>query len=368
MKLRYKITGAIGLLLAVGLGVFAIVLSHESPCGPAPELAQGASRMKAIVYRCYGGPEVLGYEEIEKPVPGDQEILVKVHAAATNPLDWHYMRGKPYIMRMSSGIGAPATPRVGADFAGTVEAVGSGVTRFQVGDEVFGAKRGAFAEYVRMAEDHAVVRKPAGMSFEQAAALPIAAVTALQALRDKGKLQPGQKVLVNGASGGVGTFAVQIAKAMGAQVTGVCSTRNVEMVKSLGADQVVDYTQEDFLASGQVYDLVIDNVGNRPLMDYRKILKPDGIFVIVGGSSEGAFLGALTSPIKAALFGPFVSQKYEFLLADMSTPDLEVLSELFQAGKLTPVIDRSYPLNEVAAAMAYLEEGRALGKVMISVP
>jgi NADPH:quinone reductase-like Zn-dependent oxidoreductase len=368
MTRRRKILGIASLLLAVAVGAVAYLLSHESACGPAPPLAPDTPRMKAIVHRCYGAPEVLKLEDIEKPTPADNEVLVKVHAASVNPLDWHYMRGKPYIMRMSSGFGAPENPRLGVDFAGTVEAVGSGVTRFKPGDEVFGGKRGAFAEYVRVPEDQSLVLKPANLSFEQAATGPIAATTALQALRDKGRLQPGQKVLINGASGGVGTFAVQIAKAMGAEVTGVCSTRNVELVRSLGADHVVDYTVEDFMKGGQVYDLVLDNVGNRPLSDYTDVLKPDGIFVIIGGPSDNAWLGPMVSPIKAKLLSPFVSQEFVFLLADMSQPDLATLAELMQSGKVAPVIDRRFPLSEVPAAIAYLEEGRARGKVVIDVP
>lgn len=367
MTRRRKILGIVSLLLAVGLGVLAYVFSHESACGAAPALAADALRMKAIVHRCYGGPEVLKLEDIEKPMPADNEVLVKVHAASANPLDWHLMRGKPYIMRMSSGFGTPQTPRLGVDFAGTVEAVGSGVTRFKPGDEVFGGKRGAFAEYVRVPEDQSLVLKPANLSFEQAATAPIAATTALQALRDQGRLQPGQKVLINGASGGVGTFAVQIAKAMGAEVTGVCSTRNVEMVRSLGADHVVDYTAEDFMKGGQVYDLVLDNVGNRALSDYTDILKPDGIFVIIGGPSENAWLGPMVGPIKAKLLSPFVSQEYVFFIADTNPPDLAILGELMQSGKVKPVIDRRFPLGEVPAAIAYLEEGRARGKVVIDV-
>jgi NADPH:quinone reductase-like Zn-dependent oxidoreductase len=368
MTRRRKILASIALLLAVAVGVLAYVLSHESACIPAPTLAADAPRMKAIVHRCYGGPELLKLEEIEKPAPADNEVLVKVHAAAVNPLDWHYMRGKPYIMRMSSGFGAPSSPRLGVDFAGIVESVGSRVTRFKPGDAVFGSKRGAFAEYVRVPEDQSLVLKPANVSFEQAASAPIAAITALQALRDQGRLQPGQKVLINGASGGVGTFAVQIAKALGAEVTGVCSTRNVELVKSLGADHVVDYTQEDFAQGGKVYDLVLDNVGNRPMSDYTDILKPDGIFVIIGGPNEGAWLGAMISPIKAKLLSPFVSQDFRFFLADSNPADLTLLGELMQSGKVAPVIDRHYPLAEVPAAIAYLESGRARGKVIIDMP
>ncbi|MGH8223741.1 MAG: NAD(P)-dependent alcohol dehydrogenase [Woeseiaceae bacterium] len=320
--------------------------------------------MKAIVHRCYGSPDVLELLDIEKPIPADNEVLVKVRAASVNPLDWHYMRGSPVIMRLDSGLAAPENTRLGVDFAGIVEAVGKDVERFEPGDEVFGGRTGAFAEYVTVREDRAIVPKPASVSFGQAAALPIAAVTALQALRDKGRVQAGQKVLINGASGGVGTFAVQIARSFGAEVTGVCSTRNVEMVRSIGADHVIDYTQENFTESGQQYDLIIDNVGNHPLLDVRRVLKPDGILVIVGGP-DGRWIGPLMNPLKAYLLSPFVSQELTLFLAQLSQQDLTVLGELMEAGKLTPVIDRRYRLSEVPAAIAYSEEGRARGKIII---
>ena len=367
MKLRYKISGVILLLLAVAVLSLAFALSHDSPCGPAPSLPSDAKLMKGIVYRCYGPPDVLKFEDIEKPTAKDNEVLVKVHAAAVNPLDWHYMRGTPYLVRMDAGLGAPGNPRLGVDFAGTVEAVGKDVKRFKAGDEVFGGKYGAFAEYVSVSEERALVLKPANLTFAQAAAVPIAAVTALQALRDKGRIKPGQKVLINGASGGVGTFAVQIAKSFGAEVTGVCSTRNVEMVRSIGADHVIDYTQEDFTKSGQRYDLILDNVGNRPLLEYRRILNDKGIFVIIGGPNTGPWLGPMASPIKAILLSPFVSQEFVMILAELNKEDLAILADLMQAGKVTPVIDRSYKLSEVPAAIAYLEEGHARGKVVINV-
>jgi NADPH:quinone reductase-like Zn-dependent oxidoreductase len=252
------------------------------------------------------------------------------------------------------------------DFAGTVEAVGKNVTRFKPGDEIFGAKRGAFGEYVAVPDDRALVLKPANVTFEQAASVPIAAITALQALRDKGRLQAGQKVLINGASGGVGTFAVQIAKAMGADVTGVCSTRNVDLVRSLGADHVIDYTKEDFTQGEQRYDVILDNVGNHPLLEARRVLNPQGIFVIVGGPKTGKWIGPMTQPVKAAIIDPFVSQEFAFLLADIGQEDLAFIADLMQAGKVTPVIDRRYALNEIPEAIAYLETGRARGKVVIT--
>jgi NADPH:quinone reductase-like Zn-dependent oxidoreductase len=277
------------------------------------------------------------------------------------------MRGKPYLMRMEAGLGTPTNPRLGVDFAGTVEAVGPSVKRFKPGDEVFGGRTGALAEYVTVREDRALVLKPANVTFEQAASVPVAAVTALQALRDKGRIQAGQKVLINGASGGVGTFAVQIAKSFGADVTGVCSTKNVEMVRSIGADHVIDYTKEDFTTGGQLYDLIVDNVGSHPLLDYRRVLKPKGIFVIVGGPNEGSWIGPMTIPIKAKLLSPFVSQEFVFFLANISQDDLTILSDLMQTGKVTPVIDKTYKLSEAPAAIGYLEEGHARGKVVIAV-
>lgn len=365
MILRYKVLSVILVLVAVGLLSLALTLSHNSACGPAPELSDNTELMKAIVYRCYGSPDVLRFENVEKPTPADDELLVKVHAAAVNPLDWHYMRGTPYIMRVESGLGTPKTSQLGVDFAGTVEAVGRSVTRFKPGDEVFGGRTGAFAEYVRVRENRAVVLKPANLTFEQAASVPIAAITALQALRDKGRIQAGQKVLINGASGGVGTFAVQIAKSFGAEVTGVCSTRNVDMVRSIGADYVIDYTQEDFTKSEQRYDLIVDMVGNHALLEYKRVLNPEGIFVIVGGP-DGKWLGPLASPIKALMLSPFVSQEFGMMLAELNQEDLTILRDLMQAGKVTPVIDRRYRLSEVPAAIRYLEEGHARGKVVVS--
>jgi len=364
MKLRNKIAGGILIFLGVAISSLALVLSHNSACGPAPDVAGGTALMKAIVYRCYGSPDVLEFANVEKPTPADDEVLVKVAAASVNPLDWHYMRGSPYIMRLGTGLGAPDDSRMGVDFAGTVEAVGRNVTRFRPGDEVFGGRTGAFAEYVIVPEDRALALKPGNMTFAQSASVPIAGLTALQALRDKGKIKPGQKVLINGASGGVGTFAVQIAKSFGAEVTGVCSTRNVEMVRAIGADHVIDYTQEDYADSGHRYDLIIDMVGNHSLLENRRVLNPDGIFVIVGGP-KGNWLGPLMSPVKALLLSPFVGQEFVMLLAKLGKDDLTILGDLMQAGKVTPVIDRSYGLNEVPAAVAYSEEGHARGKIVI---
>src|SRR5713101_1414316 len=296
--------------------------------------------------------------------------FTRVVGSAHRLLDiWQYMRGTPYFMRRQAGLRKPKVTRLGVDFAGTVEAVGRNVTQFKPGDEVFGGRTGAFAEYVTVLEDRAVVLKPANLTFEQAASVPIAGITALQALRDKGKIQPGQKVLINGASGGVGTFAVQIAKSFGADVTGVCSTRNVGMVRSIGADQVIDYTREDFTKRDQRYDLILDNVGNHSLLEYRSVLKPKGILVTVGGggTDDRWFVTFFSRPIKALILSPFVSQKFEMLLAELNKEDLTVLSDLMQAGKLKPIIDRRYSLSEVPEALGYLEKGHARGKVVITV-
>src|SRR5580658_8527028 len=303
MKLRYKILGVIVIVVAVGVVSLAIAMSYTSPCGPAPPLPAGATLMKGIVHHCYGSPAVVRYEDLPKPTPADDEVLVKVRAASVNPLDWHYLSGSPYLVRLGGGFGKPDDPRLGVDFAGTVEAVGRRVTQFKPGDEVFGGKFGAFAEYVVVHEDRAITAKPANMTFEQAAAVPIAAVTALQALR-QGQVHAGQKVLINGASGGVGTFAVQIAKAQGAEVTGVCSTRNLAMVRSIGADHVIDYTREDFTQGSVRYDLIVDNVGTHSLSDYRRVLNPQGALVMVGGPNDGRWIGPLSSSIKAMLVAP----------------------------------------------------------------
>ncbi len=367
MKLRYKVLGGLAIILLGAIGSLGLVLSHDSPCPAASPLAADTPSMKAIVYRCYGSPEVLKLEEIAKPAPADDRVLVKVHAASVNPLDWHYMQGKPYIMRPMAGVGKPDSILMGADFAGTVAAVGRNVKRFKPGDEVFGDRDGAFAEYVSVRENGAMALKPSNMSMEQAAAVPIAGITALQALRDKGKVQPGQKVLINGASGGVGTFAVQIAKTYGAEVTGVCSTRNLEMIKSIGADHVIDYTKEDFTQGSARYDLIIDNVGNHTLSELRHVLTPNGALVMVGGPSDNSWLGPLTRSVNAYFVAPFVSQKLIFMLAQANQDDLNVLRDLMQAGKLTPVIDRRYKLAETAQAISYLERGHARGKVIIAV-
>ena len=322
--------------------------------------------MRAIVYAAYGPPSVLQLAEVAKPTPKDDEVLVSIRAAAANPLDWHFMRGRPYALRLAAGLRRPNDNRIGVDVAGQVAAIGKNVTQFRPGDEVFGTCKGAFAEYACAAES-ALAPKPAKLTFEQAAVVPVAAFTALQGLRDGGQIQRGQKILINGASGGVGTFAVQIAKLFGAAVTGVCSTRNMDLVRSIGAHQVVDYTVEDFTHSGQRYDLIFDTVGNHSLSDCRRALTTKGTLVLVGAPDEGPWLGALTGMLKALVASRFVSQKLRPVLAKNRKDDLIVLGEFLEAGKVIPVIDRSYPLSDVAEAIRYLEAGHARGKVVIAV-
>lgn len=365
MKRRYKIATGVLVVLGVAIVSLALVLSHTSACAPAPGVSAGAVSMKAFVHRCYGSPDVLRIEDVERPVPGEGQVLVKVHAAAVNPYDWHNLRGSPYVMRLGTGIGAPDDPRLGVDFAGTVEAVGDNVQRFRPGDAVFGGASGAFAEYVLVRENGAVALKPDNVTFEQAASVAIAATTALQALRDKGKIEAGDKVLINGASGGVGTFAVQIAKAFGAEVTGVCSTRNLEMVRSIGADHVFDYTRENYTESGERYDLIVDMVGNHPLLANKRVLQPDGIFVLVGGP-KGDWIGPLMGPIKLMFLNPFVDQEMSMMLASLNRDDMSALGELMQSGAVTPVLDRGYSFDELPAALRYSEQGHARGKIPVS--
>ncbi len=322
--------------------------------------------MKAIVYQKYGSPDVLELKEVEKPTLKDNEVLIKVHAASANAVDWHLVRGDPFLLRlMGFGLLKPKYKILGADIAGRVEAVGRNVKQFQPGDEVFGdtieCGWGGFAEYV-CASENALMVKPASMTFEEVAAVPLAAVTALQGLRDKGQIQPGQKVLINGAGGGVGTFAVQIAKSFGAEVTGVCSTRKLDMVRSIGADQVIDYTQEDFTKNRQRYDVILDVGAYRSIFDYKRALSPKGIYVMVGGSMARFF--------QVMFLGPWISmtgsKKMGNLMAKPNKKDLAFMSELLETGKVVPVIDRRYPLSEVAEALRYLEEGHAQGKVVIT--
>jgi NADPH:quinone reductase-like Zn-dependent oxidoreductase len=313
--------------------------------------------MKAIRYHAYGAPHVLRYEETTRPTAGEDEVLIKVRAASVNPFDWHLMRGAPLFIRAQAGLRAPTNPRLGVDVAGQVAAVGSRVTRFHPGDEVFAAGRGAFAEYVCVRESR-VAPRPGNATAEQAACLPIAGCTALQALRDRGQIRAGHRVLINGASGGVGTFAVQIAKSFDAEVTGVCSTRNVELVRSIGADHVIDYTRDDFTRGGRRYDVMLDTVGNRSLSGCRRILQPGGAYVVVGGP---------LAVLKTLLLSRLVADRLLVLTASVTVADLTALQGLVERKRVTPVIDRRYPLSETAAAIRYLEEGHVRGKVVITV-
>src|SRR5256884_2662806 len=334
------------------------------------QTAAPTNPMKAIVYCDYGLAN-LKYQDIEKPVPNDDQILVKVRAVSVNPYDWHFIEGTPKFMRaMIGGLRKPKDIRLGVDFAGTVETVGKNVTKYKPGDEVFGGSTGAFAQYLCRRATGSVAPKPAGLTVEQAASINIAGITALQGVRDKGKVEPGQKVLINGASGGVGTFAVQIAKSYGADVTGVCSTGNIDVVRSLGADHVIDYTKEDFTKGDQKYDVILDNVANHSLSECRRVLTPNGIYVMIGGGSanEQGFLGGLGKALNAAVYSRFVKQKMGMMMAQPSPQDLTLLAELVQSGKLKTVIDRTYKsLSEVPDAIRYLEEGHARGKVVIAV-
>jgi NADPH:quinone reductase-like Zn-dependent oxidoreductase len=315
--------------------------------------------MKAAVHREYGPPDVVQIEDVEKPIPNDNEVLIEVLAASVNPLDWHLMRGEPYIVRVFTGLRKPRNPRMGRDLAGRVEAVGKNVKWFHPGDEVFGAGGGAFADYACVREN-ALALKPTNLTFEQAAA-----ISALQGVRDKAQIYPGQKVLINGAAGGVGTFAVQIAKSFGAEVTGVCSTRNVNMVHSIGADLVIDYAREDFTQSGERYNFIFDCVGNRSLSDLRRVMSPRAISLGFG-APKGQWIAPLTGALKAFVWSMFRSQKLVGFIASINNQDLVVLKEFIESKKVTPVIDRRYRLSEALEAIRYLEEGHAQGKVVIT--
>jgi NADPH:quinone reductase-like Zn-dependent oxidoreductase len=326
--------------------------------------------MKAIVYQNFGSPDILECQEIEKPVPGDDEVLIKVRAASINPLDWKLMKGGPLLFRLLLGLGKPKLKRPGVDVAGEVEAVGKSVTQFKPGDPVFGTCTGAFAEYATSGSAKGMksvfVLKPDSLTFEQAASAPVAALTALQGLRDKGRIQPGQKVLVNGAAGGVGTFAVQIARSFGANVTGVCSTRNVDLVRSIGANAVIDYTQQDCTRRGPRYDIVLDCVGNHSFSAWRRVLNPKGVLVGVGAPGDVPLSRLLAGLISALVQSVFVSQRIAVFIAKVNPQDLTTIGELMATGKVTPVIDRRYRLNETREAFQYMEEGHARGKVIIT--
>jgi NADPH:quinone reductase-like Zn-dependent oxidoreductase len=330
--------------------------------------AAPSNPIKAIVHCEYGSPDVLKLEDVEKPVPNDNQLLVRVRAASVNPLDLT-IRG-PWLIRPLLGLRKPKNTRLGVDYAGTVEAVGKNVTNFKPGDDVFGGRDGSIAEYVCVLSDRGVAPKPSNMTFEQVASAPVAALTALQGLRDKGKIQSGQRVLINGASGGVGTFAVQIAKSFGAEVTGVCSTRNVDLVRSIGADHVIDYTKEDFTKTDQRYDLIFDLVGNHSFSERRRILNPNGICVMAGIGGAGWHDGMamrLVGELNAYLRSRFVSQKFISYIAQFNKKDMTVLADLMQSGQVKPVIDRTYKLSDVSEALRYLEQGHARGKVVVTV-
>ena len=320
--------------------------------------------MKAVMCHSYGSPDVLKIEEVEKPTVSEDGVLVRVHASSVNPAEWYSMVGL-LIARGPNGLFKPKDPRIGADFAGVVEAVGSKVTHLNPGDEVYGGRNGAFSEYVNVV--NAVVRKPATISFEEAAVVPTAAITALQGLRDHGKIQAGQKVLINGAAGGVGTFAVQIAKAFGAEVTGVTSTKNVELVRSLGADHVIDYTKEDFTQNGQRYDLLLDIAGGRTWKEYKRVLTPTANFVIVGARKGNPVIGPLSHVLRLKLAAIGASQKISFFIAQFTREDLSILREMIEAGKVRPTVDRVYPLAETAEAMRYLGTGHAKAKIVLKI-
>ena len=368
MKLRNKILLSLGALFVVGIAVLMITLSHESPCPSAPATAEGTETMRAITHRCYGAPgHVLALERIAKPKPAAGEILIRIRAASVNPYEHHVVTGKPYFMRLGSGLGAPEHYRVGYDMAGVVEAVGENVTQFKAGDEVFGGAPGALADYALVREKNAdLVIKPAEVSFEDAASLLIAGGTALEALRDYGHLVAGQKVLINGASGGVGTYAIQLAKNFGAEVTAVCSTRNVELVRSLGADHVIDYTKEDFTEGAQQYDLIVDNVGNHDFLDLTRAVTPTGTIVTVSGPKTNNFLGPITRILKMKMLAPFVDPKLVFFVADVDAPDLQLFAQLMREGKLKTSIDRRFPLEQAGAALDYVGSGHARGKVVVT--
>ena len=356
-------------LLALVLAFLFVFIAYWKSTNDCGKTAAPTNPMKAIVYCDYGVAN-LKLEDIEKPVPNDDQILVRVRAASVNPYDWHFVEGTPYVVRvMGVGLRKPKDIRLGVDFAGTVEAVGKNVTNFKPGDEVFGGRGGAFAQYICPRASRAVALKPASASFEEAASVNIAGITALQALRDKGKVQPGQKVLINGASGGVGTFAVQIAKSFDADVTGVCSTRNVDLVKSLGADHVIDYTKEDFTKGAERYDVMLDNVGNHSLSECRGVLTPHGKYVLIGGggASDQGFLGGLGKALWAVVYSKFVNQQMGMMMADANQKDLTILADMMQSGKVKAVIDRTYKLDQVPEAIRYLEQGHARGKVVVTV-
>ena len=366
MRVLKAVVKIVALLLIVCVVALAMAIGYSKDCPESSVLPSGTESFTAVTYGCYGPPEVLELTQIEKPVPAPEQILVKVHSAGVNPLDWHYMRGSPYIMRLSSGLGSPSSTRLGVDFAGTVEAVGANVTRYKPGDAIFGGANGAFAQYLTVKETGAIALKPLNISFAQASTVGIAGITALQALKDKGQLQAGQKVLVNGASGGVGTFAVQIARAMGAEVTGVSSQRNHALLRSLGASHTIDYKQESYIEGSQRYDLIVDNIGNHSPRENSQVLTPNGRLVMVGGAS-GDWVGPLKNPLLAMVQSPMIDQEVILLMAQLSAEALAELADLMRSGDVTPAVSRTFPLEAIADAIALSESGRARGKIAIEI-
>lgn len=364
MKLRYKILLGFFGVVAAGVLALAVAISYTADCPPAPAVEPGTETMQALRARCYGSPDVLTIEDVPRPVPAADQMLVRVRAAGVNPLDYHYMRGSPYLMRLMAGIGRPDSVAVGVDFAGIVEAVGDDVDAFAVGDAVFGWATGAFAEYLVVSEAGPVAKKPDTASFEEAASIGVAATTALQALRDHGKTSPGDKVLINGASGGVGSFAVQIAKSMGATVTGVCSTPNVPLVSALGADAVIDYRREDYTEQSERYDVVIDMVGNHSPAKNHTVLEDGGRYVLVGGP-KGDWFAPLKRPLQAAWTSLFVDETLVTMLARMKADDVATLAAMLADQRIVPAIDRRYSLADAPEAIRYSETGRARGKIIL---
>lgn len=359
-----RILLALGGLLLVAIAALTITLSHTTDCPAPTNVAAGDDSMMAVMRPCYGSPDVLQYDRVAMPVPKADQVLIKVEAASVNPLDYHFMRGSPYILRLMLGVGTPDEARFGRDFAGTVVAAGDSVTEFDVGDRVFGGTNGAFADYTVRRSTGSIARIPDGVSFEQAAGIPIAGVTAIQALQEHGQLQPGQRVLINGASGGVGTYAVQIAKSMGAHVTGVCSGRNIELVKSLGADHVFNYKEESYLDSGQTWDLIVDMVGNNSPLQNKDVLTPNGKLIIVGGD-KGNWIAPFITPVKAGVSNMFVDQELKSFTANMLPEDLAAVAEMIASGEVRTVIDSQYPLADTADAMRRSESRRASGKIIV---
>jgi NADPH:quinone reductase-like Zn-dependent oxidoreductase len=367
--LRWTLRIVLVALLFAGMAIFIAYWRSTNDC--QRQSAAPANSMKAVVHCEYGTPDVLEVKDIEKPAPDDMQLLVRVRAASLNPLDGHMMRGMLLARLMGNGLRKPKDTRIGVDYSGVVEAIGKNVTQYKVGDEVFGGRNGALAQYICPRADRGIALKPANLTFEEAGSIAVAGITALQGLRDIGHVGTGQKVLVNGASGGVGTFAVQIAKALGAEVTGVCSTRNIDLVKSIGADHVIDYTKEDFTNGDQQYDVVFDNVQNHSFSERRRALTPNGICVLagIGGAGWHADTGThIARSFTTPMMSKFTSQKFKFFIAELNHNDLAYLADLMQSGKMKPVIDRTYKsLTETPEALTYLEEGHARGKVVINV-